>query len=321
MEIGSFIELELSRGKEYYKGDTVIRLNTGRAAIWHAFKSTGCTELYLPIYQCNSVREFLESKGVKINFYNIDTDFTPIISTIPENAAILIVNYFGIFSNELIQHRISKYKNVIIDNCPAFYSSPIDGAYNVYSTRKFFGVPDGAYLIGNNILSCDEYEQDYSSDTSAFLLKRIEYGCEGKVYSERTQNELRLDQSDALIMSKLTHRLLDGIDYENIVKIRKANFRYACSLFDEMNEIKVRNYDENSDAVPMVYPLLLKDNNLHKRLLDGHHYQGHWWNYILNFPKANHFEKYLSRYMVPITIDQRYGIKHLDYIKSIVNGK
>ena len=38
MEIGSFIELQFSKGKEFYHQLTdIARLNTGRAAIWHAF--------------------------------------------------------------------------------------------------------------------------------------------------------------------------------------------------------------------------------------------------------------------------------------------
>ena len=43
MEIGSFIELQFYKGKEFYNQDIdIARLNTGRAAIWHAFRMTGC---------------------------------------------------------------------------------------------------------------------------------------------------------------------------------------------------------------------------------------------------------------------------------------
>ena len=60
-EIGSFIELELPKGREYYNGDCgVARLNTGRAAIWHAFRLTRAKAICLTYYQCETVREFLE---------------------------------------------------------------------------------------------------------------------------------------------------------------------------------------------------------------------------------------------------------------------
>lgn len=63
MEMGSFLELQFQSGMEYYKGEVnIARLNTGRAAIWHAFRVLGCTCIWLPYYQCDSVREFLTRK-------------------------------------------------------------------------------------------------------------------------------------------------------------------------------------------------------------------------------------------------------------------
>ena len=49
MEIGSFIELQFSKGKEWYNQDTnIARLNTGRTAIWHAFRTTDCKAIWFP---------------------------------------------------------------------------------------------------------------------------------------------------------------------------------------------------------------------------------------------------------------------------------
>lgn len=320
MEIGSFIELQFAKGLEHWTGDNVARLNSGRAAIWHAFKLTGCKKILLPVYQCHTVEQFLLSKGVEIAYYNIGLDFRPLVESIPDEEAILIVNYFGIISYEEMQRRASKYKNVIIDNCPAFFAKPIENCWNVYSARKFLGVPDGSYVIGSGVSDKTDYTQDYSSDTSLFLLKRIEYGCEGEVYQEREKNEERLDASDAKHMSKLTHTILDSINYDNVKKIRTKNFQYARNLFDEINLLDVgRHFDDT--CVAMVYPLMVKDDSLMKRLIAHKHFQGNWWRYILDLPYANAFEKELSQHMIPITIDQRYGETELDYIKAIVYGK
>lgn len=320
MEIGSFIELEFDKGKEYWKGDNVLRLNTGRAAIWHAFKATKCKGIYIPVYQCHTVTSFLNKHSVEIRYYNINENFEPDLESIPKDFSILIVNYFGIFSNTEMAARASRFKNVIIDNCPAFFARPINGCQNVYSARKFIGVPDGSYVIGDNITSECDYAQDFSSDTSAFLLKRIEYGCEGKVYQERESNETRLDSSDALKMSRLTHTILDGVDYKSIKPIRRRNFAIACSLFDCINKIDVRKFYDES-CIPMVYPLMTDDERLMPRLISAKHFQGNWWRYILDLNTSNDFEKRLSKYMIPITIDQRYGEEHLNYIKDIIYGK
>lgn len=318
MEIGSFIELQFPSGKEYYTGSNVLRLNSGRAAIWHAFKATGCKKILLPVYQCGTVRDFLIKKNVEIEYYNIDINFMPIIDHADNDTAVLIVNYFGIMSQQEMCRRVSKYKNVIVDNCPAFFSAPNPNCWNVYSARKFFGVPDGSYVIGPNINEIsDIYPQDHSSDTSLFMLKRIEYGCSSDVYADRSINESRIDKSDALLMSILTRKILDGVDYDMVREQRRANFEYADSLFHGINQIKVDRFYDGT-CVPMVYPLMTDDESLMKRLIDAKHFQGNWWRYIIGLDYANPLEKKLSGYMIPITIDQRYNQSTLDIIKEIV---
>lgn len=322
MEIGSFIELQFNKNKEYYKGDKdVVRLNTGRAAIYHAFRITKCNSIWLPIYQCDTVRNFLQKKGVSIKYYHIDKNFNPVDIKQEDKEAVLIVNYYGIMSNKRMKDLASNYMNVIIDNSQAFFCEPIKNCLNVYSCRKFIGVPDGAYVIGKNAhLFMDEYNQGYSSDTSLFLLQRIEYGCEGKAYQSRSINEHRIDDEDILKMSKFTWTILDGTDYEFIKCKRKDNFNYACKLFNDINLINPQQYFD-SKTIPMVYPLVVEDDMLLKKLQDNKHFQGHWWSYLLNETLTSDFENWLSRYIIPITIDQRYGKEELDFLNSIIRSK
>lgn len=320
MEIGSFIELQFKNGLEYYPGNKdIIRLNTGRAAIYHAVRVLGSDTVWIPVYQCDTVREFLLRKGITVKYYHIDSSFNIIDFNKPENEAILIVNYYGIMSNSRMESLAKKYKNVIIDNSQAFFSNPIKDTMNVYSCRKFVGVPDGSYVIGSNAQKyLDEYEQGYSSDTSLFLLERIEYGCEGKAYQSRMINENRIDSEDIKKMSKLTRKILDGTDYSFIKEKRKENFEYAAKLFNKFNKINPLLYYDN-ETVPMVYPLVVENDNLIKELQKNKHFQGHWWSYILDENKANEFEAWLSRYIIPITIDQRYGKDELDFLESVIS--
>lgn len=318
-EIGSFIELELPKGREWYKGTAdVARLNTGRAAIWHAFRLTGAKRIWLPYYQCETVREFLMTKQVEIHYYHIDSQFNP--TDLPEGCedAVLLVNYYGVMSHTRMKSLAAAYPHAIIDNCQAFFCQPIKDALNVYSARKFVGVPDGAYIVGKGAEQLvDEYPQCYSSDTAAFLLKRIEYGCEGKGYEARTINEDRVDTEDIMKMSALTRALLDGADYDHNQRKRRENFETACRLFTGINKIDPTMYYDEA-TVPMVYPLVVEDDKLLDRLLAAKHFQGHWWNYITKELPENTFEHWLSRYMTPITIDQRYGQEELEYLRSIV---
>jgi len=211
-----------------------------------------------------------------------------------------------------------RYKNVIVDNSQGFFAKEITKCMNVYSTRKFVGVPDGAYLLGKDATKyVDEYQLDYSSDTSLFLLQRIEYGCEGRSYESRVRNEERLDNSDIKRMSKLTHTILDGIDYKFIIKKRRDNFNIARSLFDSMNRLSIDNLCDEA-CVPMVYPLVIEQKGLIDILIKEKMYQGRWWDYLLKDMKEDTFEYYLSNFMIPITIDQRYGEEELYYMYQII---
>jgi hypothetical protein len=319
MEIGSFIELQLPKGNEYYSGNiNIARLNSGRAAIYHAYRLLGCEVLWIPYYQCITVREFLFRKGVKMQFYNIDENFNPVNLKPKSSDAVLLVNYYGVMSVKRMNELANGYRNVIIDNSQAFFSEPLKNVMNVYSARKFLGVPDGAYVVGSNAERfISEYRQGHSSDTSSFLLQRIEYGCEGDVYRQKMVNDHRLDKEDIMKMSDLTRGILDGTEYEPIKIIRRKNYDIACDLFNGVNSLDPTRYYDDS-CVPMVYPLVVEDDMLMDKLLKAKHFQGHWWSYIMNEMPDKSFEYWLSRYIIPITIDQRYGRRELEHIRQSV---
>lgn len=320
MEIGSFIEMEFSKGREYYSGNDIARLNSGRAGIYHAARVLGCATLYLPYYQCDTVRNFLTRKKLRVCYYPIDENFNPIIKLNDPDAAIVIVNYYGVMSQQRLSALAQNFRNSIIDNSQAFFCKPIESCLNVYSARKFIGVPDGAYVIGPNASKFTEgYEQDFSSDTSQFLLERIEYGCAGKAYNSRQKNEHRIDISDVKKMSKLTHAILDGTNYDFIIEKRRKNFEIACRLFDEVNKLNAGMHCDEA-SVPMVYPLVIENDQLLPNLLANKIFQGNWWSYLLNEVDEKSFEYWLSRYMIPITIDQRYTEQEMLFCHNIVSA-
>ena len=323
MEIGSFIELQLPEGKEYFDSlvpaGNIAKLNSGRAGIWHAFRLTGCRAIWLPYYQCETVRDFLKFKNVTIKYYHIDREFKPIDIKQSEDEAVLLVNYYGIMANSRMESLAGMYSHVIIDNSQAFFAQPLQDCFNVYSARKFMGVPDGAYVIGKNAIRyVEEYQQGFSSDTSLFLLQRIEYGCEGKTYSSRMANEERIDHEDAMKMSALTKRILQGTNYQYIIRKRKENFKKACEIFAAINKIQIMNLTDEK-VVPMAYPLVVESDSLLTNLLEHKHYQGHWWHYITRELPKGTFEHYISQYMIPITIDQRYGIDDIHMLLKLIN--
>lgn len=321
MEIGSFIELQFRKGLEWHKGDNdVARLNTGRSAIWHAFRVTGCKAIWIPYYQCDSIRETFGAHSTEVKYYRTDKNWNPVDLFPGDNEAVLLVNYYGIMSHERMMALAHPYKHAIIDNCQAFFCQPVDGALNVYSCRKFVGVPDGAYVVGKDAhLYMEEYPQSYSSDTAGFLLLRIEYGCEGKGYQARSINEERIDHEPVMRMSKLTRTILDGSDYEDCRRMRRENFAYMHEQLGAMNLINPLKYYDN-ETVPMVYPLVVEDDEVIKRLFAAKHFQGRWWGYVPQENPVGSFEHWISSNIIPLTIDQRYGRKEMEFLVSVVKN-
>ncbi len=314
MEIGSFIELDIENTGEYFPDDeNVSRLNSARAGVYHALQVLGCRSIYMPYYQCSTVNEFLTRKGINIHKYYLNESFEPQLGDVPNESAVLMVNYFGILSNDFLKNLSKKFQKVIIDNGPAFYNPPIVGCFNVYSARKFFGVPDGCYVVGplaNKFT--DTYLQDYSASTSLFLLQRHEIGCSAS-YKERMKNEERIDNSDIHRMSQLTKSLLGGINYQRIRNIRRRNFEYAHKQYKEMNLLDVaKHYDDS--CVPMFYPLVIEEVSMVQELTKKLIFTGRRWNSVLQEVDGDSFEGWLSHYMVPLPIDQRYGKKELDMV-------
>ncbi len=318
-EIGSFIGLDLEGTQEFYNNELgMARLNSARSGIYHACRLYGCQTIYLPFYLCPSVNQFLSKHGIKTIKYYINDRFEPIDVKQEEKSAIVLVNYFGILSRTKMQGMAGRFRNVIVDNSAAFYSPPLNGCYSIYSPRKFFGVPDGCYIIGDYASrGISDYEQDRSADTSSFLFATIEQGTNA-TYEKRMKNETRIDNSGPLRMSELTLCLLKNINYTKISSKRVENFKYAHFHFSKINQFDpLFSFDET--CVPMVYPLVVEKDDLDKKLRDKKVYVGRLWTSVLKEVSPNSFEAMMSKFMVPLPIDQRYGRAQINDMNNYIN--
>jgi hypothetical protein len=113
---------------------------------------------------------------------------------------------------------------------------------------------------------------------------------------------------------------MDVEDYAYNQHKRKENFAYAHHLLGGINKIDPTSYMDD-ETIPMVYPLVVEDDGLIQRLYAAKHFQGHWWSYICDEQPEDSFEHWISRYVIPITIDQRYGKRELDLISNIIRSR
>lgn len=305
-EIGGYFELELD--KIYNNCSDSVFLNTAKNCLRYVIKAFCIKEIYVPYYTCPVVYHAIKRENCKIIFYNIDKNFLPTID-FPLNAFVLYTNYFGICASN-IKKLAQKYKNLIVDNAQAFYM-PKYGIASFNSIRKFFGVPDGALLKVDKLLD-KIFEQDSSYQRMAHLLKRIDVNAQFG-YEEFCKNENILENEEIKYASNLTKVLFNSINLENCKKQRLQNFHFFQEHLSMTNELSI---SLDKDDVPMVYPYLIKDENLRSKLIKNRIYIATYW-----VPQPFETQEYIfQKYLIPLPIDQRYTLKDLERVMDVIYG-
>lgn len=315
-EMGGYLPLELERGREYFRDipvEQLRRLNSGRTAVWYAVRSCTPGRVFVPHFCAPAVAQAVQEAGAEAVFYGIDEAFAPADLCPGEGDAVLLVNYYGLL-DEPIRHYVEAHpgQTVLIDNAGAFFCPPIlrDNVYNIYSCRKFIGVPDGAYLIGGPLAEL-ELEEDYSAERSGFLLHSFEQGTSG-AYQMSLDNERALAQRRAR-MSELTLRLLDSVDYERLRQARRDNYQRLHELLGEKNRLKL----ELGTCAPQYYPFLW-DMGLRERLVRQRVYLPVLWRKCLTPEFSGTVEQRYGSQVCCLPIDQRYGAEDMRVLGELI---
>ncbi len=309
--IGGYFELEIRPGKSYHPN--AIKLNTARNCLEAILIARKWRRVYLPFYSCEALLQPIIRQKVKYTYYPINYRLEPeLLPDLDADEAFLYINYFGI-KQSTAENLAQKYGyQLIVDNSQSFFSPRLDGIDTFYSPRKFFGVPDGGYIYSDVVTGAPENRDDSSWIRMMHLCKRIEFGAEAG-YQDFRKAEEELDNAPVKGMSILTQRLLESIDYEQCARIRRANFSY---LFDRLSDLNRLDFSIDSNAVPMVFPLL-SDTRIMEKLHKNRIYVASYWKNLISLPNTM-IEHQLSRDMVPIPIDQRYSKEEMDIIIRII---
>lgn len=307
--IGGYFSLELPQLEEYHKD--AIRLNTGRNCLEYILRVRGYKKVYVPYYTCEAVMEPINKLGIPYEFYHIDIHFEIRDRfTLKEGEALLYTNYFGLKQRYVERLAEKVGTRLIVDNTQAFHAKPLSGIDTFYTCRKFFGVPDGAYLYCDKVL-VEEIEQDYSYDRVAHLVKRIDLSAEDGFKDFRRVDD-GLDNQPIRKMSKLTQRMMKGIDYEAAAQRRRSNYLMLHAALGKKNNIELPLED---DAVPLVYPYFVPVEGLREKLIENKIFVARYWPNVLEWCKEDEIEYLLACQMLPLPVDQRYGDTEM---KSII---
>lgn len=310
--IGGYFELELRKGEHYHKD--ALRLNTARNCFEYILLARKYKKVYIPYYTCEVMLQPLHKYHIGYEFYSIDMNLEPQdLISLNDNEAFLYTNYFGL-KQHCVERLASVYKSqLIVDNAQAFYAPRIKGIDTFYSPRKFFGVADGGYLYTDCALEQD-IPIDKSYERMKHLLVRIDENAESGYASFRSADD-GLDNQPIRIMSKLTSRVLESVDYVSVRIKRRNNFLLLHKYLGEDNLLNI-SLCENS--VPMVYPFYTSNTELREYLIEQKVYVAKYWPNILQWCKCSDIEYSLCNGILPLPIDQRYGKKCMERIIELI---
>lgn len=307
-EIGGYFGLECGNNALYYEDG--IYLNSCRNALRYLIRALGIKEIYIPYYTCHVVPEAIQKESSLIHFYHLDQNLYP-VEKLPIEAFILYSNYFGVCGEKV--HELSKiYPNLIVDNAQAFYSTPKCRAA-IYSPRKFFGLPDGGILRGQDIPNL-ELKQGSSFEICSHLLKRLDKGAE-EGYIDFTSNDKALDNYEVERMSKLTYKLMGNINYLEAKNKRIHNFK---TLHEQLNS--TFPFAMNEEDVPLIYPYITTNDKMKNELIASKIFVPIYWPNIFKQCKNNSIEYDFAKKVVSLPIDQRYNIEDMQYIINVIQN-
>ena len=310
--IGGYFELELSKGAHSYH-DTPYIMKSGRSSLHYILSIVKPALVHIPYYTCDSLLEPFEVANVRYEYYDIHTNLCPkVLIDLKPGEYFLYVNYMGLKGAEVARLSEKYGDKLIVDCTQAFFTKGNGVSWFFNSCRKIFGVPDGSYLYCPSSVQMPAVENRNEGYIADHLLKRFN-GHTKEGYNDFLQNEIRTD-SGLQAMSKLSEYLLSGIDYKEVIKIRRANYQFLHERLKDINLFQAGVDDSN---VPICYPLLL-DREIDKSLLfDKDIFIPTFWKDTRQRGIAGfEFEKELTDKLWPLPIDHRYSTGEMELLTT-----
>jgi hypothetical protein len=314
--IGGFLPLEVPPiivAEPYHAAATALA--SGRAC-WHVvLRAARPRRVLLPFFICDAVLQPLNATRTPFEFYAITPGFQPAAVPDPADGDLtLIVNYFGVltpFVDETVRRQPG---SIVVDDTQAFFRRGTPNRWSFNSARKFFGVPDGAFLYGpadglgelppSDVADCDH------------LLTRLA-GDDGEAWEQFKRHEARIGIEPRAI-SAISTRLLAAVDMSRARRKREQNFATLHARLDTHNTIALP-LDAVAGEGPMCYPFLpaaAVDRRALNRI--GIFVPTLWPEIESRTDRGFEWERQVARRLLPLPIDHRYGPEAMETLARSV---
>lgn len=315
--MGGYFELELDRTSHPYPGATGF--NSARSAFQAVLLARAPRRVWLPHFICSVVSDAALAVNVEVFRYRLDPALNIVEPpALQADEMLLYVDYFGIKSDYVYRTLAPRYADrLIVDNSQALFSAPAEGIATIYSPRKFVGVPDGGWLL-NGPPGPRPVAADCSVERLSALIGRLVDGPEAH-YQDFQANENALSLEGLKGMSAVTERLLAGVNFPRVQVRRIENFAYVHERLAAINHLAL---PMDRPVAALCYPLLLDSGEaadaLRRDLLSRRIFVPCYWREVVDNDTAPEWEKTLSRRLLPLPVDQRYGTDDMQRLASLI---
>lgn len=356
MEIGSIFDIQVhdlfrTGEKEFFlpfmKGKNfrfTSFFNTGRSAIEYLFSKVITTKnrkvVLAPYFICSSVIDAIKRAGFKVEFYSITNDLQIDIDSINQKlndgvGAVYVVHYFGGHSDQQSYEYLTGLKSrgieVIEDVTLSLYSKHSRligfGNYVLGSLRKWLPIPDGGFLSSTNCIPEEVLPEGYNEYSFCYFVAQVMKGAyltnpqlNKNEYLEISNKAMESLFSDYTIrkMTSISKRYLSVYDSEKVIKSRIENYDYLVKRTAKLPFIRPVLARQDGQ-VPFGFIVLCdqRDKLLNHLIANNVYCNVHWrlsGNYLDNISEV------LSKKILTIPCDQRYGRKEMDYIVDVLRA-
>lgn len=317
--IGGYFEWEFPPCKKFSLHPNALFLNSGRHALEYILAGLqDIKKLWIPYFTCDVILQPLKQLNIPYSFYHINEDLELLdFLELKKSEYILYTNYYGI--KDFYVKKLIRYygKYLIVDNAQALFCQAT-ASHQIYSPRKFMGMPDGGIAVTSIKNYINTLPTDVSFNRCLHLLKRVETNpSEG--YLDFKENGKKLAKVPLSQMSNISKNILLSNDLNLIRRRRKMNFKFLHQALQKNNLMNIPCLD--SFAAPLVYPYRTNNLDLKKELLNENIFIATYWPNIFSWLKKGDPEYCLTESVICLPIDQRYTTKHMKRIIQCISQR
>lgn len=319
---------DLMKAQNFNKvNDGTYHYASGRAALYQILKylkeQQGITSVLLPNYLCDTILVPIRKLKLKFQFFllndKLELEEDVFRKVYSKNAAILLINYFGLqdLSQQIAFIRYIDINAIIIeDDVQAYYEfkKPLgDVAFKYTSLRKTFAISDGGLVKTEHTLPVIDKPNTFGQyKTAAALMKAMRDGkFDDSVYLDISKiGGSKIDDELDCSMSLVSEHLYAYLDEENVKSRRQKNAKYLAEKLSEKDIPPLLPINENK--VPLFVPIWLENRDeVRKQMLQHEIFcPVHWPLVGMKVQKGAE----MAAHELSLIVDQRYGCIDMDKI-------